>query len=182
MKIGIISDIHDHLDELDLALGVFQKNKVEMILNGGDWVCPYSLEYFDYKCQELGFVVPVKSVFGNNEGDIKRIIERNQNLKNPIEFAPKIVFELEVENRKLAIFHGHDKIILQALIDCQKYDAIFTGHTHQVRNEVFGKTLVVNPGSLSRARLSRKVDDASVAIYDTDTNMAKVIYVVGSNS
>ncbi|MFH2118444.1 MAG: YfcE family phosphodiesterase [Candidatus Paceibacterota bacterium] len=175
MKIGIISDIHDHLDELDQALEVFKEESVGMILNGGDWVCPYTLEYFDAKCQKLNLVVPVKSVFGNNEGDIKRIIERNSNLTNPIKFAPKIVFELEVETRKISIFHGHDKVILQSLIDCQKYDLIVTGHTHQVRNEVIGKTLVLNPGSLSKAKLSKKVTKANIAIYDIDSNSAEII-------
>lgn len=175
MKIGVISDIHDHLNELDQALDIFKKQQVAMILNGGDWVSPYTLKYFDTRCQEIDLVVPVKSVFGNNKGDIKKMVEINTNLKNPIQFAPRFIYELKVEEKNIAIFHGHDSVVLRLLIESKKYELIVTGHTHQIRNEMIGDTLVLNPGSLSKARSSKKVETASVAIYNTQENQAEII-------
>lgn len=152
---------------------MFKTEQVELLVHCGDWVSPFTLEFFD--ANRDGLNVEVKSVFGNNEGDIQRILERNAKLNFPIAFSSKISFPFEVDGRKAIIFHGHDRTILQALIDCQTYDVIFTGHTHIVRNEVIEKTLVLNPGSLSYARESKIIDEASIAIYDTQTNSAEII-------
>jgi len=175
MKLGIISDTHDRLDSIAKALNIFKENKVNMIIHCGDWVSPFTLEFYDKHNQNPS--IPTKSVFGNNEGDIKRIIERNAKLKNPIDFAPKIVFELKIGKRNIVVFHGHDKVILNALIESQKYDAVFTGHTHIPRNEYINNTLVLNPGSTAYVAQSRMIKKASVAVYDSISNRAKVIYL-----
>lgn len=174
MKIGVISDTHDRLECIPIIKDILEKEKVEIIVHCGDWVSPFTLEFFDRIFST--FQIPVKSVFGNNEGDIKRIVERNANLSNPIEFAPKEVFELELGGRKIAAYHGHDKPTLEALINSRKYDAVFTGHTHEVRQETIGKTYVLNPGSTSFAANSQIIEKASIAIFDTDLNEAKIVY------
>lgn len=173
MKLGIISDTHDRLDTLPPAVSIFQKHQVDAIIHCGDWVAPSTLEFFQ---ETLGdWQVTVYSVFGNNEGDIKRLVERNSVLKNPVKFALKIVMELEFNHRHLAIFHGHDQVILRALVKSGEYNVVFTGHTHVSRNEIVGRTLVVNPGSTSYTRASQITDQASVAVYDTTTNTAEII-------
>lgn len=174
MKIGIISDTHDRLESIVYFKNILRNQKVEMIIHCGDWVSPFTLEFFDNTFSD--FQVPVKSVFGNNEGDIKRIIERNLNLSNPIEFAPKEVFELEIKGRKIAVYHGHDKATLRALILSGQYDAVFSGHTHEVKQEVMGSTYVLNPGSTSFTAHSQMIEKASVAVYNTDSNTANVYY------
>lgn len=174
MKIGVISDTHDRLESIVYFKNLLKEAGVEMIVHCGDWVSPFTLEFFDTTF--FDFQVPVKSVFGNNEGDVKRIIERNANLTNPIEFAPKDVLELELEGRKIAVYHGHDKIVLKSLILSKQYDAVFTGHTHEVRQELVGKTHVLNPGSTSFAGGSKIIDKASIAVYDTDTNDSEIKY------
>ncbi len=173
MQIGILSDSHDRLDSLKKAVEILKQHQVEMLIHCGDWVSPFTLEWFDYITSD--YRVPVKSVFGNNEGDIKSIIERNEKLNNPIEFAPKIALELEIDHKKLAVFHGHDQIILNSLINSKHFDALFCGHTHSPRNEKIGNTLVVNPGSTAFARESRITNEASVAIYDSHSSKATII-------
>lgn len=174
MKIGVLADTHDRLESLLRVKEIFVKEKVEMIIHCGDWVSPSTIEFFDQTFHD--FQLPVKSVLGNNEGDIKRILERNAQLLNPIEFASKQVLELTVENRTIAVYHGQDKIILEVLILSKKYDAIFTGHTHIVRQELIGGTYVLNPGSTNFEANSKIIDRASVAIYDTKLNQAEVFY------
>lgn len=173
MKIGIISDTHDRLESLEKAVRILREEKVECIIHCGDWVSPFTLEFFDSVTKDSP--LPVYSVFGNNEGDIGRIFERNAKLRNPITFSSKATLTFEKEGRSVVVYHGQDKNLLQGLIQSQQYDAVFTGHTHAVRNEVIGKTLVFNPGSTSFASESRIVDQASVGVYDTETNTARII-------
>lgn len=174
MKVGIISDTHDRLETIIKALEIFREQKVELIIHCGDWIAPFTLEFYD---KQNTTHIPTKSVFGNNDGDIKRIIERNAELKTPIEFAPKLAFDFMIEKRHIVVFHGYDKAMLSSLIECSRYDIVFTGHTHVVRNEYVGKTLVFNPGSTCYAANSFIIKKASVGIYDSLLNKARVIYL-----
>jgi len=174
MKIGVISDTHDRLESIVYFKNLLKNENVEMIVHCGDWVSPFTLDFFDMTF--FDFRVPVKSVFGNNEGDIKRIFERNSKLSNPIEFALNDVLELKVDEKKIVVYHGHDKLVLNALILSGQYNAIFTGHTHETRQELVGSTYVLNPGSTSFAASSSIIEKASVAVYDTSLNTAEVFY------
>lgn len=172
MKIGIISDTHDRLETINKAIEIFRAKNVNMIIHCGDWVSPFTLDYFDYVLDS--FNVPVKSIFGNNEGDRERFEKRNAKLQHPVEFHQS-PFELEEDDQKFVVYHGDDKEKLQELIDSQKYDVVLTGHTHRSRNETVGKTLVINPGSTCFAAESRIISEASIAIYDATTNRAEII-------
>lgn len=79
--------------------------------------------------------------------------------------------ELVVDNRKIAVFHGDYQEIVQALVNCDTYDAVFYGHTHKKVNETVGKTLSLNPGSLMRMTRDEPLG-AGFAIYDTVMNLA----------
>jgi predicted phosphodiesterase len=74
-------------------------------------------------------------------------------------------------------FHGDYKEIVDALVACSKYDAVFHGHTHQKVNKTVGKTLSLNPGSLMRKTRDEALG-ASFAIYDTTTNLAEHYEVI----
>jgi uncharacterized protein len=173
MLIGIISDTHDHLVGLRKAIQIFKKYKAEMIIHCGDWVSPFTLEFFDEEMKD--FPVPIKSVVGNNPGDIKRTMSSNSQMKNPIEWAKRSTLDIEIGDKKAVVYHGDDHTLLQSLIDSQHYDLIFTGHTHQPRNEMIGKTLVVNPGSTAYAREGKIFNQASVAIYNSTKHQAEII-------
>lgn len=170
MKIGVISDTHDNLISLKKAIQLFKENKVEMILHCGDWVSPFTVEYLSQNVD-----APIKGVLGNNKGDIKRTLERNSKLKNPVDFPKGEAFELEINGRKIAVYHGDDIILLNALISSKKYDVVFTGHTHAVRNEFINGVLVVNPGTTCYASEGKILDFASIAIYDSAKNSAEII-------
>lgn len=170
MKLGIISDTHDRLDALQKAILIFTNEKVEAVIHCGDWVSPFTIEFYDTECQKAGLLVPTYSVFGNNEGDIKRIIERNANLHQPIKFAHKSVYELELGAKKIAVYHGHDGAIIQSLAFSGIYNLLFRGHTHVMKDTKVGNTRVINPGSTSYTANSMITDQASVATYDTGSD------------
>lgn len=174
MLIGVISDTHDNLAGLQKAIKIFKERDVEMLVHCGDWVSPFTLEFFDEEMK--GLEIPVKSVVGNNPGDTKRTLMSNTKMRNPIEWPKTVTTEFEIDGKKAIIYHGDDYALLDALINCQKYDIIFTGHTHAPRNEIVGKTLVLNPGSTSYACESKIIEKASVAIYDSQKSKAERIY------
>jgi|ERR1700722_17488090 len=171
MLIGVISDTHDNLITLKKAIKIFEENKVEMIIHCGDWVAPFTMEFL-----ANNVTVPIKGVFGNNKGDIKRAVDRNAEVKNPITFPERgESLALQVEDRKIIVYHGDDENILQAFIASHLYDIVLTGHTHEVRNELVNDVLVVNPGTTCYATGKGIINFASVAILDTSSKSAKII-------
>ncbi len=75
MKIGVIADIHDNIDNLQKAFSVLKREKVAKVLFAGDLSAPFTVSYFKQ------LAVPVLAVFGNNEGDRLGIIRIITNLK-----------------------------------------------------------------------------------------------------
>ena len=172
MKIGVLSDTHDDLRSTKRALEVFLKRKVDLIVHCGDWVAPFAVEFISRNSGDI----PVKGVPGNNEGDIRAIVLRNQKLDKPVQMAERRVLAVELpDGGQVAAYHGDDELILEALIGCGKYKAVFTGHTHAVRNEKVGEVLVLNPGAVCYARNGEIKDEATVAVYDSDANSAEIV-------
>jgi putative phosphoesterase len=172
MRIGIISDTHDQLESVEKAVKIFQKEKVDLIIHCGDWVSPFVPQFIYTLKPQL--TIPIKSVFGNNEGDHFRFFQRKEKENWKIEFY-KETFELEVDKRKIVVYHGSNKILTNALIKSQIYDAVFTGHTHQAIIETFGKTLHINPGSTAGYAFGKITKEKTLALYETETNQGKII-------
>ena len=132
MVIGIISDTHDHMDNIRKALKIFKEKNVKVILHAGDFVSPFTWRLFkDFKGEFYG-------VFGNNDGDrvlLKKMYgERIQNQ----------IRELEIENKKIALMHEPQMIDSIALSD--RFDLIVYGHMHEVDIRKINNTLIINPG------------------------------------
>lgn len=174
MIVGIISDTHDNLVGLQKAIQIFKDHSIELLIHCGDWVSPFTLEFFDRQMKDLN--IPLKSVVGNNPGDIKRTMMANASMQNPIEWAKTVTLLLDIDGKKAVVYHGDDREILRTLIDSQQYDIVFTGHTHVSRNEVIGKTLVINPGNTCYASEGNITKKASVAIYNSKTHHVEILY------
>jgi len=43
MLIGVISDTHDRLPQIDAALSLFARRKVEALVHPGDFVAPFAV-------------------------------------------------------------------------------------------------------------------------------------------
>ncbi len=163
MKIGIISDTHDHIPNFKKAINFFNKEKIKLMIHCGDWVSPFMLNLCaDLKCDVI-------TVFGNNDGDKFRLLSMGPKLR--VEFRDKLA-EVKLDKRKIAIFHGDPEHITKMLVESKKFDVVFSGHTHKPLNDLHGKTLHINPGSC--AFYWDRSGKQSVAIYDTKTNTAKI--------
>lgn len=160
MKIGVFSDTHDHLENIKKAVDLFISNKVAKIIHCGDYCAPFivrAMESLKYQNMEI------LGVFGNNDGErdgLRKILGEILTIHG--EFH-----ELECDNHKIAVYHGTDNRILQNIIKSQSYDLILTGHTHQLKIEKNGRTLIVNPGETC----GYLTKNATCAIVDLQTKI-----------
>jgi len=136
MKIGIVSDSHDHHENVLKAIDIFNEQKVDYVLHAGDIVSPFTGRIFEKLTAEK-FI----AVFGNNEGEkllLKKMIE---NFGGQIH---EYCYKGTIDGKKIYMTHTHHN--LDEIIKSQMYDLVIYGHTHKQDIRRVDKTLVVNPG------------------------------------
>ncbi|MHA1520401.1 MAG: metallophosphoesterase [Promethearchaeota archaeon] len=139
MKIGVMSDSHDHLSNITKAIDFFITEKVGKIIHCGDYVAPFVKRSMKSLASSG---IEAIGVFGNNDGErdgLHKILGKTLKIFGDFH-------ELELEDHRIAIYHGTIAKILQNVIHSQDYDLVLTGHTHEVKIVKYQKTLVVNPG------------------------------------
>ena len=83
-----------------------------------------------------------------------------------VEFAA-----VTVEGYRIALLHGEETELLNALVNSGYFDAVIHGHSHNRSVEKMGKTLFINPGELC-GYLTGK---STLALLDTVKQEAKII-------
>jgi hypothetical protein len=161
MKIGIMSDSHDHINNIKKCVEIFKSRGVDYVIHLGDYVNPNSVR----ACQGIKLI----GIFGNNDGDKFRLIGAFRDIDGDIKGD---FHEFEEDGLKFACYHGTEPQLKDALIRCGEYDVVMYGHTHECRNEMVGKTLVLNPGT------AHGFDDkATIMIFDTKTRQTEFITI-----
>ena len=163
MLIGIMSDSHDNLPLIEKAVSLLNQQKVGLVLHAGDFVAPFVAQKLKkLNCELIG-------VFGNNDGDHELLKTRFGETTNCTLHDRFTV--VTVDRYKVALLHGHETELLDALVDSGYFDAVVHGHSHNCNIEQRGKTLVVNPGELC-GYLTGKT---TVAILDTIKHEARIV-------
>lgn len=159
MKIGIMSDSHDHFKNIQKSLQIFRDKSVAYILHLGDYVNPNSVRAFQG--------IKLIGIFGNNDGDKFRLIAAFNEIGGEIKGD---FYEFEEDGLKFACYHGTELQVKDALINCQQYDVVLYGHTHQCKDIIVGKTLALNPGTAHGFG-----DKATIMVFDTETRQSEFI-------
>lgn len=159
MKIGIMSDSHDHLENIKKCVTLFHEEGVAFVIHLGDFVNPNSVRAM----QGLMII----AVFGNNDGDIFRLMNAFDDIRGEIKGD---FHDFVADNIRFAAYHGTEPRITEALIGCGNYDVVMYGHTHACVNARSGKTLVLNPGTSHGFG-----DRGTVMIFDTQSRIAEII-------
>ncbi|MEX2640822.1 MAG: metallophosphoesterase [Balneolales bacterium] len=161
MKIAILSDSHDHVEHIERFVKKVGQLGITDILHAGDYCSPFTIPLFEG--------LKLTGVFGNNDGDHFRLIRKFREIDGQIhnEFH-----EFEVEEKRIALYHGTRTAITEALVLCGKYDLVISGHTHSVVQEIRGETLSLNPGSLHGFG-----GEATFAVYNTRNGEVGIIEV-----
>ncbi|PAU94177.1 YfcE family phosphodiesterase [Aliifodinibius salipaludis] len=153
MLIGLIADSHDHVRHIQKAVKIFKERNVELVLHAGDFCSPFTIPPFEG--------LTLKGVFGNNDGDHYLILQKFSEIgaTHLGSFG-----EVTADQKTIALYHGTDMPITEALEQAGKYDVVVSGHTHEKKVEFVGNTLAVNPGT------AHGFDgESSIALLDTDT-------------
>jgi uncharacterized protein len=163
LRVGIISDTHDNLQAVEKAINRLNQEKVNLVLHAGDYVSPFVIPKFKtLNCKLIG-------VFGNNDGDhafIKQKFSETNNCEIHNQFA-----EVIAENFRIALLHGEETELLNALISSQYFDAVIYGHSHLVFSGKNSKTLIINPGELCGYLTGR----STMAILNTNKKETEII-------
>jgi putative phosphoesterase len=163
MKIGLISDTHDNIQNIQNAITSFNDKHVRVVIHAGDIVSPETVEVFEG--------IRLIGVLGNNDLEVRELTSAFNKIGGQLkgEFC-----EIEQDKLIFAVYHGTDSRRKESFIQCGKYDVVVCGHTHRVQNKKVGKTLVINPGTANGWFFGYP---ATAAIFDTLTQELEFIHL-----
>ena len=168
MLLAVISDTHDHKDNILKAVSIMNERDVDVLIHCGDYVSPFVKRWFDGlndKIKENFF-----GVFGNNDGE--RLFLK-QNLGQICDIIGMEINK-EFDGKNVFAAHMPTQETIDALASSGKYDIVLTGHTHNIVNKKCDNgVLVVNPGEAC-GYLSGK---ATFGIIDTEKMEAEIIEI-----
>jgi len=159
MLIGICSDTHDHVDNINKAVSLFKERNVGKVIHAGDYCSPFTVPLFKG--------LSLHGIFGNNDGDKYLLMKKFEEIGATLHGD---FFSFEQDKLKFAVYHGTYPEITESLGICGKYDVVISGHTHRAKVDTTGDTVCINPGSVNGFD-----QDALVALFDTETSQVKFV-------
>lgn len=132
MEVCVISDTHDHLDNLRKVLKILDERKISVMLHGGDFVSPFTWRVLK------NFQGDIYGVFGNNDGE--RVLLKKL-------YGDRIqeqIRKIEIGGKNIALMH--EPRLLEELAQSGAFDLIVYGHMHEVDIKKINNTLIINPG------------------------------------
>jgi hypothetical protein len=134
MRIGVVSDTHNHLRNVRRIVELFNAAAVERVIHTGDITRAATLEVFG------GLEAGLVGVFGNN--DLERSALEAAARRSGIQLAEPPL-SLAWQGRRLLVVHDPHFLRDEQL---EAHDVVLHGHTHRPVHERRGGALVFNPG------------------------------------
>jgi putative phosphoesterase len=163
MLIGLMSDTHDCLPMVRTAVKEMNRLGVGFVVHAGDFVAPFVVRDLQH------LQSPCIGVFGNNDGD-HELLKKRMGEKEGFEIRGFFA-ALTIQERSIAVFHGHEPDLLEALLNANSFDLVVHGHSHQRGIVRKGKTLAVNPGEVC----GYLTGIPTLALYETDSGNAEIV-------
>ena len=136
MKIGVVSDTHNNLKNIEVIINLFNDEEVPVVIHTGDIANANSLEQFSKLNSEL------IGVYGNNDRNEPRLKEVSQRNNFKFQEPPR---RLSLLDREIVIFHEPDNID-RFLSENKSINVVLYGHTHRYENKIKDGILYFNPG------------------------------------
>jgi hypothetical protein len=158
--IGIVSDTHGRADAARKAARLLADRAVTRVIHCGDIGDAAVVDQFAQ--------FETTYVWGNTDfdrGSLRRYI------KSVGGAVGEPFARVQVDGRLIAATHGDDGPLLRRLIDAGRHDYVLHGHTHEPRDQRVGKTRVINPGALHRAR------EHTIALLDVSSDELEFVTV-----
>ena len=138
MKIAVMSDTHDHLENIEKAVAMINDMGADMLVHCGDLCSPFVIDRL------AEFYGPVHIVFGNNDGDRITIDKFGRRFENITIHG--IFGRVETARGDIAITHWPE--FAAGLASTGDYRAVFSGHTHIRTRTDKGDSVHINPGDM----------------------------------
>jgi putative phosphoesterase len=162
MKIGILSDTHNHTPNLERALSLFRARGITTLIHCGDMTSPNTAVLLK------GFhVIAVAGNMDVNTGQLERALK----MLNP-QNSLSATFTGEIEGISIAATHSHRGNVPE-LVANGRYTYIFHGHTHRRKHEQVGSSHIINPGALG----GTQHESRSVCVVNLATNHVEFIQI-----
>lgn len=152
MKLGIMSDSHDNIPNVKLAVELFNKHGVDLVVHAGDFIAPFAIDSLaELDCRVVG-------VFGNNDGE-RIVLAKKFELIG--EVHPNLA-SATLGEKNIAVMHFPELAI--PIAKSGDYDIVVYGHTHKIDIQK-EKSLLLNPGETGGWTTGK----ATVAIVEIDS-------------
>lgn len=138
MRIGVLSDTHDNLDNLLTVLEILRQRGIQTVIHCGDLTDFSLISHFS------GFrLIYLTGNMDAASGTIKKRVEqmREDNFAG-------LVFQGNLDGVMVAATHSHLEGKVMELVQEKRFCWIFHGHTHKRRDETIQGTRIINPGAL----------------------------------
>ncbi len=162
MKVGVVSDTHDHLDNLRVALDAFRSAEVDLVLHCGDLCSP------DIVRAMTGFDVRIARGNMDRHPDLPQVVRATFLRDQLARFH-----QFSLNGCAAAMLHGDQEGRLRDVIQVGDYAYVFHGHTHRRRDQLVGRTRVINPGALGGTRWQQR----SFCIFDLAEDEVRFVRV-----
>ena len=156
--IGIISDTHEDKRMILKAVRVLSARSPALVIHCGDIISPPVIELFKG--------LPMRFVYGNNDGERSGLKKKCEEL-GFIGIDETMCFEFA--GKSFFVNHGTRSRVIDEAVETQQHDYVLHGHTHVRRDELHGKTRIINPGALFSA------DEYSIAFLTPETGAVEFV-------
>lgn len=134
MKIGVVSDTHNNLKNVQRIVELFNAAGIERVIHTGDITQAKTLDVFAH------LDMPMYGVYGNNDQERDSLVSAVT--RHGFEFCEP-PFELQWHRRSIVVVH--DPLDLDQHLHAD-HDLALHGHTHLHRHEQRAGQVIFNPG------------------------------------
>jgi len=162
VKIGLLSDTHNHTANTEAALAAFRERGLTRLIHGGDITsAPIVLLFAGW---DVTFVLGNMDLNRYELTDATRLIGAT---------PPRFSCLVTVDGKRIGVTHGADSGLLHRMLISRQYDYLCHGHTHQRRDQYLSEygVRLINPGALGGIKQQTR----SVCILDTETDEVEFI-------
>lgn len=191
MKIGVVSDVHNHVEALEYALE--QLRGCDLVLSLGDLVSDYRV---DPRVVKLARDARIEGIAGNHEKGILMVPGsrvRARLTPDDLAFLEALPAQRSyaADGKTIAVAHGapwddaahyccaylfpHDHAGLTRAATDSKADVVLLGHTHVPMAVRVNGTLLFNPGTCGEPR--GRDSQLTFGVLDTHIGQAQVLAV-----